>query len=97
MSLFRKAAMAAVLLSIIVGTAPSLVMAQTTDSGASTPKQIQRAQQKADRKAARAKKNAELNTLEKNGYRPGSDQLNYPQNLQSAETKAAAAKPASAP
>src|SRR5580698_4456541 len=68
------------------------VFAQTSDaigaapSAASTPKQIRKAQ----RKAARAKKNAELKTLEKNGYQPGGDLTSYPQNLQSAEHKAAA-------
>jgi hypothetical protein len=54
-------------------------------SAASTPKQIRRAQ----RKAARAKKNAELKALEKNGYQPGADLTSYPQNLQNAESKAA--------
>jgi hypothetical protein len=53
-------------------------------SAASTPKQIRKAQ----RKAARTKKNAELKTLEKNGYQPGADLTSYPQNLQNAERKA---------
>ena len=39
-------------------------------------------------KAARAKKNAELKALEKNGYQPGADLTSYPQNLQNAERKA---------
>lgn len=54
-------------------------------SGSSTPKQVAKAQ----RKAARVKKNAELKTLEKNGLRTSGDQDNYPQNLQNAERKAA--------
>jgi hypothetical protein len=62
-------------------------------SAASTPKQIRKAQ----RKAARAKKNAELKTLEKNGYQPGNDLTNYPQNLQSAERKSADKPAISAP
>src|ERR1700735_4481723 len=62
------------------------------DMAASTPKQVQKAQRKAERKAARAKKNAELKELEKNGYQPGGDQLNYPQNIQNAEKKSAADK-----
>ncbi|OTP75265.1 DUF4148 domain-containing protein [Caballeronia sp. M23-90] len=77
-------------------TAP-VAMAQTTDTAASTPKQVQKAQRKADRKAARTKKNAELKDLEKNGYNPAGDQTNYPQNIQNAEKKSAAAKAASAP
>lgn len=44
------------------------------------------------RKEACAKKNAELSDPKKNGYQPGGDQLNYPQKLQNAETKSAAAK-----
>jgi len=77
-------------------------MAQTASSdtaAASTPKQVKKAQNKAARKAARAKKNAELKDLEKNGYQPGGDQTNYPQNIQNAEKKSAAekAKAASAP
>ena len=72
-------------------TAP-VAMAQTADTAASAPKQEQKAQRKADRKAARAKKNAELKDLEKNGYNPSGDQTNYPQNIQNAEKKSAAAK-----
>lgn len=64
--------------------APSATVANA--SGASTPKQIRKAQ----RKAARAKKNAELKALEKNGYQPGGDLTSYPQNLQNAEHKASA-------
>ena len=47
---------------------------------------------KADRKARKAKAGAELKALEKNGYRPGDDQTNYPQNLQNAERKVDAQK-----
>jgi hypothetical protein len=70
--------------------------AQDSGAAASTAKQAARAQRKAVRKAARADKNAQLSTLEKNGYKPGAaKQDNYPQNVQSAESKANAAKPAS--
>jgi hypothetical protein len=77
------------------------VFAQSSDAltapgaaaaGASTPKQILKAQ----RKAARAKKNADLKVLEKNGYQPGGDLTTYPQNLQDAERKSAP-KPVSTP
>jgi hypothetical protein len=97
----RMAAMALVVSVSIAGLTAPVAMAQTatTDTGASTPKQVQKAQRKAARKAARAKKNAELKDLEKNGYQPGGDQTNYPQNIQNAEKKSAAekAKAASAP
>jgi hypothetical protein len=95
----RVATVAAVVSIAIAGLTAPVAMAQTaatdTATAASTPKQIQKAQRKADRKANRAKKNAELSTLEKNGYQPGGDQNNYPQNIQDAEKKAAAAKAAS--
>jgi hypothetical protein len=93
----RAAAVAAVVSIAAAGMMAPVAMAQSTDTGASTPKQVQKAQRKAARKAARAKKNAELKTLEKNGYNPGGDQNNYPQNIQDAEKKAAAQKAASAP
>src|ERR1700733_6899055 len=88
----RMAAMALVVSVSIAGLTAPVAMAQTasSDTGASTPKQVKKAQNKAARKAARAKKNAELKTLEKNGYQPGGDLTSYPQNLQSAEHKAAA-------
>jgi len=92
---------AVVAVSMCVGLAlvdGPVAVAQTPDTAASTPKQVH----KAARKAARAKKNAELKALEKNGYSPGGDQVNYPQNVQDAQrkvdaAKAAQAKPASAP
>jgi hypothetical protein len=74
--------------------------AATTDAGASDSamsKQEMKAQKKADRKARRAKKNAELSKLEKNGYSPAGSQTNYPQNLQNAEQKANGQKPTNAP
>jgi hypothetical protein len=85
----------AVSIGLVFVGAPA-VMAQTaggeasSSMGASTPKQVR----KAERKAARAKKNAELKALEKSGYRTSGDQDNYPQNLQGAERKAAASKAA---
>jgi hypothetical protein len=45
------------------------------------------AARKAARKERRANKNAELNTLEKNGYNPASNDPKYPSNLQNAERK----------
>jgi hypothetical protein len=53
-------------------------------SGTSSTK----AQRKAARKQARANKNAELKTLEKNGYNPSRNDPNYPNDIQNAEKKA---------
>ncbi|MGF6568636.1 Flp pilus assembly protein TadB [Paraburkholderia sp. GAS333] len=78
----------------------SQASAATSDSAASDStmsKQELKAQKKADRKARRATKNAELNKLEKNGYNPAGNQSNYPQNLQNAQQKAAGQKPTNAP
>ncbi|WP_350029223.1 DUF4148 domain-containing protein [Caballeronia sp. AZ10_KS36] len=90
-------------LAVIALAAAALVTmpctpAHAQDAGASTPKQIK----KAERKAARAKKNAELKDLEKNGYNPAGEQTDYPQNLQNAQRRVNAEKagqpaPASAP
>jgi hypothetical protein len=77
--------------------AQTAAVAQTDSTAVSTPKQTAAAQKTADRKAMRAKKNAELGTLEKNGYNPTSNELDYPQDLQSAETKASRAKAAAMP
>ncbi|HZZ02034.1 DUF4148 domain-containing protein [Paraburkholderia sp.] len=54
-----------------------------------------KAQRKAARKQARAKKNAELKQLESNGYNPSRNDPNYPTDLQNAQKKAAAGAAAS--
>jgi uncharacterized membrane protein len=81
-------------LGIVLGGAPG-AFAQSTDATPAapspaplTPKQLQKAQRKADRKAARAKNSAELSKLEKNGYNPAGDRNDYPDNLRKAEDKA---------
>jgi len=93
----RSAAVALAVSASILGLTVPVAMAQSSGAvAASAPsKAAAKAQRKAERKAARAKKNAELKELEKNGYQPGGDQINYPQDLQNAEKKAAAAKAAS--
>jgi hypothetical protein len=93
----RIAAVALAVSVAIAGLSAPIAMAQSSDAAASAPskaaaKAQRKADRKADRKAARAKKNAELKDLEKNGYQPGGDQTNYPQNLQDAEKKSAAEK-----
>lgn len=93
------AASATVVLSLL--SLPALpVQAATTDaaaSGTSMTKEELKAQKKAEKQARRAKKNAELSTLEKNGYNPAGNQTNYPQNLQDAEQKGAGQKATNAP
>jgi hypothetical protein len=78
-----------------VAVAQDATQAAPVPMGASTAKQISKAQRKAARKVAREKRNADLAALEKNGYRmTGGDQNNYPENLQNAERKAQASKAA---
>jgi predicted Rossmann fold nucleotide-binding protein DprA/Smf involved in DNA uptake len=58
-----------------------------TDATQSAP--ATKAQKMADRKAARAKKNAELKKLEDAGYNPArANDPDYPQDLQNAQKKA---------
>ncbi|WP_118179738.1 DUF4148 domain-containing protein [Paraburkholderia phosphatilytica] len=66
------------------------------EQAASTPRpKTTKAERKAARKQARAKKNAELKKLEANGYSPSRNDPNYPQNLQNAEKKAGVGQGAS--
>jgi hypothetical protein len=97
--LYVFAAAASVTLSL-VGVPALNALAATSDAGASdgaVSKQELKAQKKADSKARRAKKNAELSQLQKNGYNPAGNQVNYPQNLENAQQKAAGQKPRPAP
>lgn len=64
--------------------------AATPDTTAPMTKTQTKAAHKQARKAHRAAKNAELSKLEKNGYNPSASDPTYPNNLQSAEKKAAA-------
>ncbi|AMM17481.1 hypothetical protein AX768_25095 [Burkholderia sp. PAMC 28687] len=76
-------------LGIIVGATPDSFAQSADAASAAQPmsKQAQKAQRKADRKAVRAKNSAELGELEKNGYNPGSDHNEYPEDLQKAQSK----------
>lgn len=60
----------------------------TNGKSSQTTKQAQSDTKKAARKANRAQKNAELDKLEKNGYKPSANESNYPDNIQNAEKKA---------
>jgi hypothetical protein len=86
-------------LSLMTAPVPHAHAAGSDEAASTTSmsKQELKAQKKAESKARRAKKNAELSQLEKNGYKPGGDQTNYPQNLQNAQQKAAGQKPTNAP
>ncbi|MBB3260504.1 hypothetical protein F4827_005408 [Paraburkholderia bannensis] len=76
-------------------TAPAMASAPTAKEQKAAAKKQARAERKAERKAARAKNNAELKKLEDAGYKPANNDPNYPQNLQDAQKKAAAAQGAS--
>lgn len=76
----------------------SRAIAASTGSGhsaASSTAAQRRAQRKAARKEVRAKRNAELKTLESSGYKPAQSDPNFPQHLQDAEKKAGATSGAS--
>ncbi|CAN7660750.1 hypothetical protein LJR034_005246 [Caballeronia sp. LjRoot34] len=99
----RTLTLAAALLGLSVAQT-QVVMAQASDTApaSATTKQQQKAQHKAARKARRAKKNADLKQLEKNGYNPTGGRNDYPQDLQNAQKKidqqkANGTAPASAP
>jgi hypothetical protein len=72
----------AVIGAIALSLFEPVAFGQSSDTAASTPKQIR----KAERKAARAKKNAKLKELQSQGYQPN-DTLSYPQNIQNANKK----------
>jgi hypothetical protein len=60
----------------------------STQQGTTGAAKETKAQRKAERKEARAKKNAELKKLEDAGYTPGRNDPNYPTDLQNAQKKA---------
>lgn len=69
------------------GTAAVNAGAAANTAAASSAKPS-KAERKAARKKARAKKNAELKKLEDAGYKPSSNDPNYPTDLQNAQKKA---------
>ncbi|WP_233837488.1 DUF4148 domain-containing protein [Paraburkholderia sp. ZP32-5] len=80
--------------AMLAGSIP-LALAQDNNNAAATTTQPDtstakptKAERKAARKQARAKKNAELKKLEDAGYQPGRNDPNYPTNLQNAQKKA---------
>jgi len=97
LSVFAGAAGITLSLVLIPALRAQAAASDADTSGATMSKQELKAQKKAESKARRAKKNAELSTLEKNGYNPAGNQTNYPQNLQNAQQKAAGQKPTNAP
>ena len=87
---------------LLGGSVPAAIAQSSNTASEATTKQKQQVQRKADRREARARKNAELEALEKKGYQPGGEQQDYPKNAQDAERKvqeqkAAAPVSASAP
>ncbi|WP_438391943.1 DUF4148 domain-containing protein [Caballeronia sp. DA-9] len=93
----KKLTLVVALMTAVVALTSQTTTAQTSDATVSTPKQVERAHRKADRKVARTKKNVELGKLKNNGYDPTEDRTKYPENLQNAEHKAGAEKAASSP
>jgi hypothetical protein len=93
--------MLAIAASLSLGTSSVFAQASfvpATGAAASTPpsKNATKAQRKAARKEARAKKNAELKKLEDAGVNPATrDDENYSKDLQNAEKKSGAAHGAS--
>jgi hypothetical protein len=90
MTATKKAILLTISSFVLANLTMSYAEAQSPAASApvgSTTKGEAKAQRKAARKAARAKKNKELGDLEKNGYLPGSNDTQYPQNLQNAESK----------
>ncbi|MCC8395858.1 DUF4148 domain-containing protein [Paraburkholderia sp. MMS20-SJTR3] len=67
----------------------------TPAASAPLSKAERKAQRKAARKEAKAKNAAEIKRLKDAGYQPGQNDPNYPENIQKAERKAAAAQGAS--
>ncbi|WP_174543287.1 DUF4148 domain-containing protein [Paraburkholderia monticola] len=87
-------------IALVTGTVPAALAQGSTDAAAqegtaaTTPKPT-KAERKAERKQARAKKNAELKKLEDAGYQPAQNDPNYPDKLQAAQKKAGIGAPAS--
>ncbi|WP_321795114.1 hypothetical protein [Caballeronia sp. J97] len=77
-----------------------MARAQMAEASAAVPTASDKAQRKAESKARRAQKNAELSDLKKHGYNAAGAQATYPQNVQNAERKrkpATVGGPASTP
>ncbi|MDR5856330.1 hypothetical protein P9239_21870 [Caballeronia sp. LZ062] len=86
-TLARKLAVSMIVAAFGVSGAP--VSYAQDNSGATDAAPSTKAQRKAARKDARAKKNAELKKLEGAGYNPAQrDDASYPQDIQSAQKKA---------
>jgi hypothetical protein len=84
--------------SVVAMMAGSISLASAQDNSAATAAASDathakptKAERKAAKKEARAKKNAELKKLEDAGYQPAANEPSYPTKLQQAEKKAAGA------
>jgi hypothetical protein len=86
-------------IALVAGTTPLALAQGASDAaaqqGAASAPKPTKAERKAARKQARAKKNAELKKLEDAGYQPGQNDPNYPDKLQAAQKKAGIGAPAS--
>lgn len=79
-------------IAMVAGTIPLAAAQDASDVSAApsgtTNAKPTKAERKAARKEARAKKNAELKKLEDAGYQPSRNDPNYPTDLQNAQKKA---------
>ncbi|OAJ54854.1 hypothetical protein A6V36_08405 [Paraburkholderia ginsengiterrae] len=86
---FAIAAMAAgAVVPAMAQDASGTAAATAANPAAASSAKPSKADRKAARKKARAKKNAELKKLEDAGYKPSSNDPNYPTDLQNAQKKA---------
>lgn len=99
-TLLATVAAVSTMVSAMLVAEPALAQnapADTAGAAASTTTTAPtKAQRKQARKDARARRNAELSKLEKNGYNPATgNDANYPEDIQNAEKKANAGQSAS--
>jgi hypothetical protein len=92
-SAIKRIMLGASVMAMVAGSIP-LAVAQdasgvvSAQPGVASGAKPTKAQRKEARNEARAKKNAELKKLEDAGYRPATNDPNYPTDLQKAEKKA---------
>jgi hypothetical protein len=91
----KQAMLGLALTAMVAGSIPLAAAQDASDAtaaaaqpGMASSAKPTKAERKAARKEARAKKNAELKKLEDAGYRPAQNDPNYPTDLQKAEKKA---------
>ncbi|MFM0304795.1 DUF4148 domain-containing protein [Paraburkholderia sediminicola] len=87
--LFASAALASGALVPVLAQTEGGGGANAATGATASAANLTKAQRKQARKEARAKNKAEVKKLEDEGFRPGTNDPNYPDNLQNAMKKAA--------